>query len=317
MASAISSHGADTGAATCMFPGCSRPVRERAGEGGGKPPLYCDQLNPNTGKLAHTPLTAARERARRERQSANGHSAGLIGETPASAARERAAGLLEQFRTGAEQLTRTLAAAIDAMTSASDPESVSTELTAARRQVERARLEADERIQAIETARDQALAETAAARQALAEALAARDEAIAELDTLDAALTTTRAELDQTHTELAALRLEHRDELAAVRRHAAEQVSAAEQRATEQVRAAETARDQALAEASAARQAATDATNRAEEAREELRQARTEHRDELAAERARADTALDAQRAEHRRETETLQTVLTMLRKEQ
>jgi hypothetical protein len=49
-------------------------------------------------------------------------------------------------------------------------------------------------------------------------------------------------------------------------------------------------------------------------AREEARQARTEHRDELAAERTRAETALDTLRAEHRRETETLQAALTTLR---
>ncbi|MGH3670661.1 MAG: hypothetical protein ACRDSH_08485, partial [Pseudonocardiaceae bacterium] len=55
MTSATSSSEAG-GAAACMFPGCARPVRERAGEGGGKPPIYCDLLNPATGKLAHTPL---------------------------------------------------------------------------------------------------------------------------------------------------------------------------------------------------------------------------------------------------------------------
>lgn len=41
---------------------------------------------------------------------------------------------------------------------------------------------------------------------------------------------------------------------------------------------------------------------------------RGEHRDELAAERQRADTALETLRAEHRRETDTLQAALTALR---
>ncbi|MGH3438208.1 MAG: hypothetical protein ACRDRN_17295, partial [Sciscionella sp.] len=152
----------DARPAACMFPGCERPVRGRAGEGGGKPPIYCDLVNPGTGKLAHTPLTAARERAK-QRQGATGHPAGLNGEAPASAARDRAVGLLDQFWTASEQMSATLGAAIEAMSAAGDPESVSAELTAARRQVERTRLEADERIQTAEAARDQAAADTAAA----------------------------------------------------------------------------------------------------------------------------------------------------------
>lgn len=327
MTSANSSAGG--GAARCMFPGCERPVRERAGEGGGKPPIYCDALNPATGKLAHTPLTAARERARRERQGANGQPAGLVGEAPASASRDRAAGLLEQFRAAGEQLTTTLTSAMEAMASAGDPESVSAELTAARRQVERARLEADERIGAAEATRDQATAEAATARQAAAEAASARDEAITELDALDATLATTRAELEQARTEhaieLERLRGEHIGELDRLHVEAEGQLTRVRAEAAAQVATAETARDQALTEASAARQAATDATSRAEETREELRQGRAEHRDELAAlrrehrdeltaERSRADAALDTLRAEHRREIETLQSALTALR---
>ena len=81
MTTAVSSAaGTGSGAATCMFPGCGRPARERAGEGGGKPPIYCDLVNPATGKLAHTPLTAARERARRERHDADDQPAGLVAE---------------------------------------------------------------------------------------------------------------------------------------------------------------------------------------------------------------------------------------------
>jgi hypothetical protein len=49
------------------------------------------------------------------------------------------------------------------MGAAGDPETVSAELSAARRQVERARLEADERCQAAETARDHAVADAMAA----------------------------------------------------------------------------------------------------------------------------------------------------------
>ncbi|MDQ2788440.1 MAG: hypothetical protein M3Y73_01525 [Actinomycetota bacterium] len=345
-----SSANTDARPTACMFPGCERPVRDRAGEGGGKPPIYCDLVNPATGKLAHTPLTAARERGRQQRQRVTGHPAGRNGDAPASLARDRAVGLLDQFRTAVEQMSGTLDAAIEAMSAASDPETVSAELTAARRQVERTRLEADERIQTAEAARHQAAADTVAAHQAAAEAAAARDEAISELDALDATLGTTRAELEQARAEYTAererLRAEHASDLdqqraeserqlTAVRTAAAEQQAAAEAQATEQVRAAQTdaagrihaaeaARDQALTEASAARQAATDATRHAEQAREELRQARTEHReeltalrrehrDELTAERQRTDTALDTLRAEHRRETETLQTALTAL----
>jgi chromosome segregation ATPase len=340
MTTAVSSAGTGSGAATCMFPGCGRPTRERAGEGGGKPPIYCDLVNPATGKLAHTPLTAARERARRERHSAEDQPPALVAEAPASTARDRAAGLLDQFQAGAEQLRTTLAMAIEAMTVAGDPDSVSAELAAARRQVERARLEADERIQAADAARDQALAEASAARHAADDASAARDEALTELDALEGALTAVRAELDSARADhadqLAVLRAEHASDMERLRAEAADRISAAEHRAAEQlhraqadaagrIQAAETTRDQALADASAARQAATDATNRAQEAREELRQAREEmraelaaqrreHREELAAERARADTALDTLRAEHRHQTQTLQAALAALR---
>jgi len=326
MTSATSSP--DAGAGTCMFPGCGRPVRARAGEGGGKPPIYCDLLNPTTGKLAHTPLTAARERTRQQRhQGANGQPAGLP-TAPASAARERATGLLEQFRTTAEQLTGTLAAAVEAMTRAGDLESVSAELTAARRQAERAHLEAEERIQAAEAVREQALAEASAARQAAADATAARDEAITELDALETTLSATHAELHQartTHaTELDRLRAEADQQLTAVRAEAAEQIRSTHTEAAQRIQAAEAVREQALAEASAARPAAADATHRAEQAREETRQTRTEHREELAtlrrehreelsAERSRAETALDTLRAEHRREIEALQAALTAL----
>lgn len=326
---AMTSANTPTGSSTCAFPGCERPPRARAGEGGGKPPSYCDLVNPATGKLAHTPLTAARERDRLQRQSVTGQPAGLAGETPASAARDRAATLLDQFRTTAEQMAGTLAAAVEAMTSAGDPESVSAELTAARRTVDRIRLESDERIQAADQARDDARADAETARRAAAEATAARDEAMGELDTVEVALTAARAELEQA-------RADHREELGRVRSEAEQQLTAAEQRAAEQIRttktdavqrvqAAETARDQALAEASAARQAASDATGRADEARAELRQARTDHREELAtlrrerreelgAERQRSDAALDTLRGEHRREVEALQEALTTLR---
>ena len=78
------SAGTGTSAATCMFPGCGRLVRERAGDGGGKPPIYCDLVNPATGKLAHTALTAARERARRDKP-------GGVRSRPISQARRRLA----------------------------------------------------------------------------------------------------------------------------------------------------------------------------------------------------------------------------------
>jgi colicin import membrane protein len=313
---------------TCAFPGCERPVRPKAGDGGGKPPIYCDLINPS-GKYAHTSLSAAREQAKLEKAGTTRQPvvAEVAVEAPASAARGRAAGLLDQFRAEIGQMTGTLQAAVEAMTSASSPESVSAELTAARRQVERSRLETAEQIaaaEAAEAARDQALAEVEATRTEIGEAKAARDEAIAELETAEAELAELRQELEQVRADHAAqlerLNTEHADELRRVRTEAADQVRAAQTEAAKQVAAAETARDQAQAEATAARQAVTDATRRADEAREELRQARTEHRnelaelrqehrDEMAAERQRAD----AMRAEHHREINALQQTLAAL----
>jgi colicin import membrane protein len=326
MTSTNTQNGDDDGSVTCAFPGCERPVRDRAGDGGGKPPIYCALLNQTTGKHAHTPLTAARERARRERQGTSGQPAALTGETPASAARDRAATLLDQFRTTAEQMTGTLAAAIEAMTSAGDPESVSAELTTARRQVDRMQLEADERVQAAEAARDQATIDALATRQVTAEAAAARDEAISELDTVEATLVTTQTKLEQARIDYAAeleqLRAEAAAQVAVVERRAGEQVRAVQAEAAGRVQVAEAGRGQAATEASAARQAATDAARRADETRKELLQARTdhreelaalrrEHREELAAERQRADATLEVVRVEHRRETQALQAALT------
>jgi hypothetical protein len=174
---------------TCGFSGCSRPRRPRAGETGGKSPVYCDLIDPATGKLTHTPYTSARER-RRQQQGVTERPGEVVGETPTSAAHRRAAGLLEQFQAAGKQLSDTLAAAIEAMTAAGDPEKVRAELAAAER-----------RFQSAEVARDQARAEAAQAQQAADDAGRARDEAITEVETLEAALASTRAELEQAHAE--------------------------------------------------------------------------------------------------------------------
>src|SRR5579883_1405663 len=100
--------------ATCAFPGCGRPVRAKAGDGGGKPPIYCDLTNPSTGKYAHTSLTAGREEARLEKLAASEQPATdlvPVPVAPASEARVRAQGLLEQFRAEVGRMTGTLQSA--------------------------------------------------------------------------------------------------------------------------------------------------------------------------------------------------------------
>lgn len=322
--------------ATCAFPGCGRPVRAKAGDGGGKPPIYCDLTNPSTGKYAHTSLTAGREEARLEKLAAvEQPAAALVPVAPASEARVRAQGLLEQFRAEVGRMTSTLQSSVEAMTEAGAPENVSKELTAARLQVERSRVETAQQISDAEQARDQALAEAETLRTQVSEAKTARNEAIAELETAETTVSELREELEQAAADHAAelerlrgehvaelrrLRTETEQQIAAARSDAAEQIATARSEAADQVQAAEQARDRALTEATTARQAATDATGRADEAREELRQARTEHRTELAtvrsehreelatAEQARVQAAtehrdeLAALRKEHRAE---------------
>lgn len=327
--------------ATCAFPGCGRPVRPRAGDGvGGKPPIYCDLTNPATGKWAHTPLTAARERAKQRNGAADGDRAPDAGETPASGARERAASLLEQFQAAAGQMSTTLQQAVEALQAAGDPDSVSAELTAARRHRERVQWDADERITAAETARDTAEEDAAAARTEASEARAARDEAITELDSSEAQLAQVREQLEtaraehaeqlehiraETATEINRLSAEAEQRVRDVEAHAAEQVAAAQREAARQVTDAEQARDRAAADAAAQRQAAGDAAQARDELRAELKQLRADHRDELAAlrkehraelhdERQRADTALTNARTEHRREIDAFQHALAALR---
>jgi len=321
---------------TCAFPDCGRPVRAKAGDGGGKPPIYCDLTNPSTGKYAHTSLTAGREEARLEKLAAAEQPAtALAPVAPASQARDRAQGLLEQFRVEVGRMTGTLQSAVTAMTEAGSPDNVSNELTSARREVERVRLETAQQISDAEQARDQALAAGETLRTQVSEAKTARNEAITELETAETTMSELRQELERVAADHAAelerLRGEHVAELRRVRADTEQQIAAARSDATEQiatarseaagqVQAAEQARDQALTEATTARQAATDATHRADEARDELRQARTEHRTELAtvrsehrdelaaAEQARAQAAtehrdeLTALRQEHRDE---------------
>ncbi|MGI8313436.1 hypothetical protein [Saccharopolyspora hattusasensis] len=191
-------------AQTCAFAGCTRPVRERAGDGGGKPPKYCALLNEKTGKYAHTALTAAREQAKRERQASGdgGRNEPETGESPASAAQARAASLLEQFRAEVAKANSTLQLGLEALGEATDPESVGAELSAAKRTVRRVQLEADEAVTTAHTERDQALAEARHLREQLEEATGARDEAIAELETSEQAREAADHQAEQTRVEL-------------------------------------------------------------------------------------------------------------------
>src|SRR5699024_7155116 len=109
--------------------------------------------NEKTGNLAHTALTAARERARLEKQG-NGSGeessddSAAATESPASAAQARAASLLEQFRAETQRVGTTLQQGLEALAEAADPESVSSEISAANRAARRSQLEADEAVTA-------------------------------------------------------------------------------------------------------------------------------------------------------------------------
>jgi len=304
---------------TCAYPGCEQLTAAPGSDRGAKP-KYCDNDD-------HNPLSAHRERRRREAE-AKGQRAEETGGQPVTLGITRAA----EFIAALEKITRqhadTLTRALTELREVGDIESAEAEVYAAR-------ASADQRVATAEAR----LAEEIQRRR---DAESERDAAQAERDQADDAATQAVARMEELERELVQLRTDTelqlrgtRDSAAAEVRQAREDadrdISAARQDAARQVADAEARADQAERDAGRARQTEAAAVTHAERAQatavEETARIRSDHRhalnqltaatdaritaleetrDALRVRAERAEADLDAARADHQRLTEQL-----------
>jgi colicin import membrane protein len=308
-----------TTAQQCAYPGCDQPAAPPTSDRGAKP-KYCDNAS-------HNPLTAHRERRKRE-ADATGQRAEETGGQPVTIGLTRAAELVLKLESLTAQHADALTRAIAELRSAGDVESAEAEVYAARASADQRIAAAEARLaeeitrrREAETERDQARADREQADDAAAQAITRMDELQHELTTLHQ---DTTAQLSQIRAETAAqleqARAAAEHDISQAREHAERQVADATGRArhaeqeaaraqqsetTAQQRAdrtqAQAAEEIVLVRADSQRErdelhAATDARLAAlEEARTALR---------VRAERAEAD--LDTARAEQQRLAEQL-----------
>jgi len=198
---------------TCRFPGCSR-LAVRADAGIGRPPAYCDDQRHNR---------AAAWRARRSLAAEPGW---LVPDVtrPVDAARQRVGELRGQIAGVAEHLGRQLAALIEELRCAADPdaawaqiESVTAEAVAhvaaatvrtsraehAQYQAEAERLEADAAAREASDVAQQQLADLALTRHELGERARTLHQVRAELAAVQSAAQNARARLSRLREQMA------------------------------------------------------------------------------------------------------------------
>jgi vacuolar-type H+-ATPase subunit H len=302
---------------TCAYPGCDQPTAAPENARGAKP-KYCDNDD-------HNPLSAHRERRRREAE-AKGERAEETGGQPVTLGITRAAELVAALEKITRQHADTLTRAMAELREVGDIESAEAEVYAAR------------------TSADQRVA-TAEAR--LAEEIQRRRDAEAERDAAradqaDDAATQAVARMEELERELAQLRTDTEQQVRGIRDSAAAEIrqaredadrgiSAAREEAARQVADAEARAEAAERDAGRARQTEAAAVARAERAQatatEETARIRSDHRhalnqltaatdaritaleetrDALRVRAERAEADLDAARADHQRLTEQL-----------
>jgi chromosome segregation ATPase len=304
---------------TDTYPGCDQPNAAPENARGAKP-KYCD--NPE-----HNPLSAHRERRRREAES-KGQRAEETGGQPVTLGITRAAELVAALEQITKQHADTLARAMAELREVGDVESAEAEVYAAR-------TSADQRVATAEAR----LAEEIQRRR---DAESERDAARAEREQADDAATQAMARMEELERELAQLRTDTEQQLRGIRDSSAAEIrqarenadrdiSAAREDAARQVADAEARADQAERDAGRARQTEAAAVTRAERAQatatEETARIRSDHRhalnqltaatdariialeetrDALRVRAERAEADLDAARADHQRLTEQL-----------
>jgi colicin import membrane protein len=303
----------------CAYPGCDQSPAARGSERGAKP-KYCDDPD-------HNPLSAHRERRRREAE-ASGQRAEETGGQPVTFGLTRASELVRALEKLTAQHADTLTRALTELRAVGDIESAEAEVYAAR-------TSADQRVATAEAR----LAEEIQRRR---DAEAERDDARADREQGDDATAQAIVRMEELERELAELRSATAQQIQRIKAAADAEVSQARddvQRGISEARdeaarqaADATARaDQAERDAAQARQAEAAAVERADHAQaaaaDETARIRADHRQALdqltaatnaritALEEARdsfrvraerAEAALDAARADHKRLAEKL-----------
>jgi len=308
-----------TTAQQCAYPDCEQPVAAPTSDRGAKP-KYCDDVG-------HNPLTAHRERRKRE-ADATGQRAEETGGQPVTIGLTRAAELVSKLEQLTAQHAEALARAITELRSAGDPESAEAEVYAARTSADQRVAAAEARVaeeinrrREAETERDQARADRDQADDAAAQAITRMDELQHELTILR----------DTTAEQISQLRAQTAAELQQARDSAQHDIGQARDEAARLVADATSQLRRAEQESARAQQAEVAAAQRADRAQaqaaEEIARIRADaqrERDELhaatdarlaaleetrtalriRAERAEAD--LDTARAEQQRLAEQL-----------
>jgi chromosome segregation ATPase len=300
----------------CAYPGCDQPPAPPGSDRGAKP-KYCDDP-------AHNPLSAHRERRRREAET-SGQRTEETGGQPVTLGITRAAELINTLGKLTAQHADTLTRAITELRAVGDIESAEAEVYAAR-------TSADQRVATAEAR----LAEEIQRRR---DAEAERDTAHADREQADDAATQAITRMDDLERELAELRTATEAEARNIRASAAagiqqahdnadRDISAARDHAARQVADAEARARHAEQDAARARQAEAAAITRAEHAQaaaaDETARIRADHqhaldqlttattaritaleetRDALRTRADRAETDLDAARIENQRLT--------------
>jgi colicin import membrane protein len=303
----------------CAYPGCDQLPAARGSERGVQP-KYCDDPD-------HNPLSAHRERRRREAEAA-GQRVEETGGQPVTFGLTRASELVRALEKITSQHADTLARAIAELRAVGDIESAEAEVYAARTNADQrvataeARLaEEIQRRRDAEAERDAARAEREQADDATAQAITRMEELERELAELRAATAqeiqraraTADAEVRQAREDAQRDTSKARDEAA---RRVGEAMARAEQAEhdAEQAHQAEVA---AIEHAHSAQAAAADEAARIRadhrEALDQLTSATAAHisaleeaRDTLRVRAERAEADADAARADNRRLAETL-----------
>lgn len=302
---------ATTAPRPCAYPDCDQPPAAPEGGRGAKP-KYCD--NPG-----HNPLSAHRERRRREAE-AGGERVEETGGQPVTFGITRAAELVNALEKLTAQHAGTLARAIDELRAVGDIESAEAEVYAARTSADQRVATAEARLaEEIQRRRD-AEADRDAARADREQADDATAQAITRMDDLERELAELRAATEQ---EVRAIRASAAADIQQARDDAARDITTARDHAARQVADAETHADQAEQEATRARHAEAATITRAEHAQvaaaDETARIRTDHQhalDQLTTATSARITALEETRDALRIRAERAETDLDTARTE-
>jgi colicin import membrane protein len=286
----------------CAYPGCEQPVAPPTSDRGAKP-KYCADTS-------HNPLTAHRERRKREADT-TGQRAEETGGQPVTIGLTRAAELIGTLEKLTAQHADALARAITELRSAGDIESAEAEVYAARTSADQRVATAEARLAEEINRRREAEADRAQAQADREEADAAAAQAITRMDKLESELASLRAATDG---EIRQLRADTAAELDQAKANARREIEQAREDATRQVADATSEVHRAEQEAARAQQGEAAAIQRADRAQaqaaEETSRVRADaqrERDELheatrdrlaALEETRAALRIRAERAE-------------------